>query len=271
VRLVACPSCKTHLDVTANGAAEVTCPCGTRVITTAQEGLAATVRRCAGCGASLDERATSCSYCQSAIVREPQRLTLVCPECLCRNPENGRFCTACGIEFLPQAPLAEATRRECPACTEPLVSERMRDLWIFACSGCDGVWVPAPAFDALMKRIPPAVPAPSQGLRAKPAGQAPGFETAFVYRRCPECREPMVRRNFGRTSGVVVDWCGAHGTWFDADELGRVAAFIAAGGLEKAAESAREKADGVRILLRETEHKESPWAALLETIFAVGR
>jgi hypothetical protein len=50
-----------------------------------------------------------------------------------------------------------------------------------------------------------------------------------------------------------------------------VAAFIAAGGLEKAVESAREKADGVRILLRETEHKESPWAALLETIFAVGR
>jgi Zn-finger nucleic acid-binding protein len=150
----------------------------------------------------------------------------------------------------------------------------MREVWIFACSGCDGLWVPAAAFDALVKRIPPAAPAPSQGLRAQPARLDAGFETTFAYRRCPACREPMVRRNFGRISGVVVDWCGAHGTWFDADELGRVAAFVAAGGLEKAAakaESGREKDREVRILLRETEHKESPWTTLLETIFAVGR
>ena len=38
------------------------------------------------------------------------------------------------------------------------------------------------------------------------------------------------RRNFGGTSGVVVDVCHAHGTWFDAGELVKVLAFVESGG-----------------------------------------
>ena len=44
----------------------------------------------------------------------------------------------------------------------------------------------------------------------------------------------MQRRNFGNHSGVVVDWCGSHGTWLDPHEMEDIAAFILAGGLEKA-------------------------------------
>jgi hypothetical protein len=44
----------------------------------------------------------------------------------------------------------------------------------------------------------------------------------------------MNRINFAHTSGVIVDVCTSHGTWFDADELRRVLEFITAGGLEAA-------------------------------------
>jgi hypothetical protein len=44
----------------------------------------------------------------------------------------------------------------------------------------------------------------------------------------------MYRKNFGTRSGVILDWCGPHGTWLDADELAQVAAFIQAGGLRGA-------------------------------------
>jgi len=37
----------------------------------------------------------------------------------------------------------------------------------------------------------------------------------------------MNRINFGRTSGVIVDVCKKHGTWFDGGELTQVIAFAA--------------------------------------------
>ncbi len=41
----------------------------------------------------------------------------------------------------------------------------------------------------------------------------------------------MNRVNFAHCSGVIVDVCKEHGTWFDADELRRIVEFIRAGGL----------------------------------------
>jgi Zn-finger nucleic acid-binding protein len=51
----------------------------------------------------------------------------------------------------------------------------------------------------------------------------------------------MNRINFARCSGVIVDLCKGHGTWFDRDELSRIVEFIRGGGLE--ASRAREKAE----------------------------
>jgi len=41
-----------------------------------------------------------------------------------------------------------------------------------------------------------------------------------------------MRLNFGRTSGVVVDMCREHGTWFDSGELPKILAFLKGGGLQ---------------------------------------
>jgi len=42
----------------------------------------------------------------------------------------------------------------------------------------------------------------------------------------------MSARNFSGHSGVVVDWCGSHGTWLDAHEMEDIAAFVLEGGLQ---------------------------------------
>jgi Zn-finger nucleic acid-binding protein len=60
------------------------------------------------------------------------------------------------------------------------------------------------------------------------------IDVQFAYRSCPRCGHRMQRKNFGKRSGVIVDWCGSHGTWLDKDELEQIAAFIAAGGLRDA-------------------------------------
>ena len=58
----------------------------------------------------------------------------------------------------------------------------------------------------------------------------------------------MHRVNFGKCSGVIVDICRPHGTWFDANELHHIVEFIRAGGLEQA--RSREKAELVNERIR---------------------
>jgi len=55
----------------------------------------------------------------------------------------------------------------------------------------------------------------------------------------------MQRKNFGVRSGVVVDWCGSHGTWLDAHEVEDIAAFVMEGGAD-AASGATLPADPAR-------------------------
>jgi hypothetical protein len=47
-------------------------------------------------------------------------------------------------------------------------------------------------------------------------------------------------------SGVIVDVCKKHGTWFDLGELPRVLAFVAAGGLERSRRRTAEEEARVR-------------------------
>jgi Zn-finger nucleic acid-binding protein len=42
----------------------------------------------------------------------------------------------------------------------------------------------------------------------------------------------MNRANFSDRSGIIIDVCRGHGTWFDREELRRVVEFIRAGGVE---------------------------------------
>jgi Zn-finger nucleic acid-binding protein len=53
--------------------------------------------------------------------------------------------------------------------------------------------------------------------------RAPEVEAHYIH--CPRCHEPMARRAFARGSGIVVDVCAAHGTWFDAGEIHDALAF----------------------------------------------
>jgi Zn-finger nucleic acid-binding protein len=50
----------------------------------------------------------------------------------------------------------------------------------------------------------------------------------------------MNAKNFSGCSGVVLDWCREHGSWFDKSELQKIIAFIKSGGLRKARERERE-------------------------------
>ncbi len=52
--------------------------------------------------------------------------------------------------------------------------------------------------------------------RETPPIASRGQQSGRAYRPCPVCTRLMNRVNFGRRSGVLIDRCRAHGSWFDA-------------------------------------------------------
>jgi Zn-finger nucleic acid-binding protein len=74
----------------------------------------------------------------------------------------------------------------------------------------------------------------------------------------------MNRRQFAGCSGVIVDWCKPHGTWFDRDELRQIVQFILDGGLNKSREREKFKLEEERQNLREEKRN-------LETLTRLGR
>lgn len=243
LRLVACPRCHIQYDVTAHEGARFACSCGTSVDNAVAPGRDAEARRCGACGASVEGAARACPYCRAGLVADATRLRLLCPECFTRNDEANRFCRTCGVEFRPQPVPIDTMALACPVCAEPLALQGIGGVRVRECARCAGLWVPGEHFDALVKKAMEAARAnPTRGITAVARATEATAEGPVNYRDCPVCTQPMHRKNFGRRSGIIVDWCRDHGTWLDAQELERVATFVMSGALERAERAHAETA-----------------------------
>ena len=85
---------------------------------------------------------------------------------------------------------------------------------------CGGVWTDRSA----SRRITETVHRELVGIATQTAKRAVDGEHRptgpGVARLCPACGSPLA---CVRSGHVAVDVCAAHGTWFDRDELGRLA------------------------------------------------
>lgn len=187
--------------------------------------MEARVIRCSGCGASAPMDAPQCPYCHA------QLATVACPSCFALAPLAASHCPCCGSALAPrQSPTPDGA--SCPACAKPMTAARVGDLEVRECRACGGLWLDRAVFEQLgtsrerQGALLGALPAPDkpQGAKLEPV----------QYRPCPACQQRMNRVNYARRSGVVLDVCKEHGIWFDKDELRRVLAFIAEGGLDRA-------------------------------------
>ena len=231
MRLIACANCHTQYDVGHVVADTIECRCGESVENKPLRAVDATIHRCGSCGAQVGAEAESCDFCGSALVRELEPGSLICPECYARNADESRFCTACGVGFRPE-PLPVAGRElPCPDCETLMPVTQVGGVGLNECRACRGVWVPGDHFDAIVSRatearrnVNPSAPTAPRVTGANPSQQQ------VRYRKCPECDGFMNRRNYQKSSGVIIDVCRTHGTWLDPDELEQIAGFILSGG-----------------------------------------
>src|SRR5579863_6748529 len=108
----------------------------------------------------------------------------------------------------------------CPNCNRALEPEAEEARPVERCARCAGVFIGQRALrDLLFAQAATPSGTPMDYQRPSPAADA------VRYRPCPACCEPMLRRNFLETSGVIVDVCGPHGVWLDRGELEALTAF----------------------------------------------
>jgi Zn-finger nucleic acid-binding protein len=145
-------------------------------------------------------------------------------------------CPACG------AMATQAATRPCPRCELPLAARSISDLVIDECSKCGGVFVDHVAVDlVLADHQHERAAALVDGLRRAAHSPLPP-SGGRMYVHCPTCKTVMNRKLSASGSGVVVDVCKAHGTFFDAGELPAIIAFVQSGGMARSRQQVQREA-----------------------------
>ena len=184
----------------------------------------ARVYQCPVCGAFAREGERACRHCQSAIA------TVRCGHCFELSSPSDLHCRGCGLE-LGLSPVPADAGQDCPDCKLPLRAFEAGAGRLLACEGCGGQMVTHGLLRALVQQRE-ALGRAALSVVGVPRGNP--LQDRVRYRPCPGCGSFMNRKNFGGTSGIVVDVCSIHGTFFEAGELPRVLAFVQRGGLAKA-------------------------------------
>jgi Zn-finger nucleic acid-binding protein len=193
---------------------------------------------CPNCGAAAKPDSVSCDYCRSPIS------ATICPACFGAVSKRMKHCPSCGAAIKP--PVPQKGQMRCPRCDEELSHFAIGTHSLNGCLQCGGQWLDKDSFQDICKReeeqeavLGFTPPEPVPVASGKPRR---------TYIPCPECGKLMNHKNFAGRSGVVLDWCRDHGSWFDRHELHRVITFIRNGGLREAREHERNQ-------LKEQEHR----------------
>lgn len=185
---------------------------------------------CPQCGGEATPDTVRCGYCGSSLA------TVACPSCFGSLFVGMPHCPWCGAAASPPAGL-EDSPGPCPRCREALQSLTIGQVPLAECRRCGGLWVDNARFEQICADRETQEAVLGEGRDDSPAaGQA---QEERFYIPCPRCLKLMHRIHFAGCSGIVVDRCKLHGTWFDHRELQRIISFIRDGGLKKARD--REK------------------------------
>jgi Zn-finger nucleic acid-binding protein len=257
--IVACSECQRRYDASGKKPGDrFRCHCGAEVPVRRPRGHDAAVIRCSSCGAPREGRATACAHCGADFTVHDRDLETVCPNCLARVSDRAQFCHHCATALMAEAIAGDTTTLACPVCgpKRPLTSRRLSDeqINVLECQKCGGFWIGLETFQILLEHEAhhPQSSAPRETPLRDP-------DSRSGYRPCAVCGQLMVRRNFGRGSGVLVDICGSHGIWFDAQELSQVVHWIRSGGLEAARQDlARLRQSSDKVRKRQAFQRERP-------------
>ena len=236
--LIACQHCNRQYDASGlEPGRRVRCHCGEVLVVEQPKSHDASVVCCSSCGAPREQNSTYCGHCKSDFTLHELDLKTVCPSCRTRVSDRAKYCHSCGVQLAVEMAAGEISALPCPACgcLHPLRSRFLdkQRVAVMECNNCTGLWLGNVGFEKITKRAGKQARVGREPDKPSPA-RLPGLKheagTEWEYRKCPVCQELMVRRHYGKGSGVIIDFCRTHGTWLDAKELPAILTWIRAGG-----------------------------------------
>jgi Zn-finger nucleic acid-binding protein len=226
--ILACPACDSRYDVTGHAVGQkFRCRCGAMMTLAAAPPVAGELG-CPHCGAGVAATASACGYCSAELLMK------ACPRCLSRVFHGHKHCPECGAELALAATVEPDEARPCPRCAAVLHARRVGDIVIDECGACLGVFLDHVAIKRVV--LDRAQSRAEALLGALPRNEVNALPAAGerMYLPCPVCHTVMNRRLFATGTGVIIDVCRTHGTFFDAGELPLIIDFVMNGGLERA-------------------------------------
>lgn len=175
---------------------------------------------------------------------------------------GSKHCHRCGAAAAVRETAGEAIHK-CPRCRVEMQPVRLGATTVQECERCHGLWLDVRSFENIC--------ASREQQSAVLGGASPAPQNAaqdavpVKYVPCPQCAQLMNRINFARCSGVIVDVCKGHGTWFDREELSRIVEFIREGGLEAARQKERAQIEVERRRLRDEQFASSDISRSMST------
>ena len=162
---------------------------------------------------------------------------------------GSKHCPHCGAAAA-LATAADLSVLKCPRCRIDMSPITLGTVAMRECEKCLGLWVEVAAFEKICgdREQQSAVLGAAMPLAARQTSSEELHSIRYVP--CPQCDQLMNRINFARCSGVIVDVCKGHGTWFDRDELSGIVQFIRGGGLEVSRQKEKTELEFERQQLR---------------------
>lgn len=182
---------------------------------------------CPNCGASVTHDCVCCPYCRSTLS------VTACPNCFASVFEGMKYCPDCGMA-INRSVVSEKKNLLCPKCTLPIKQIAVGQVSLCECGICGGIWLDTETFETLLEKTSDQERILAYDRFQTTESGSQTKQTPWRYMPCPECTELMLRKNFLGCSGVIIDYCKNHGTWFEHKELQQIVKFIQSGGMQVA-------------------------------------
>jgi len=150
-----------------------------------------------------------CDYCGASIQ------SVICPYCGSRN----------AIDLKTDTRSVNSSKRTCPTCNIPLQTQRVsnfKNIYIDKCDECHGMFLDFGEIESILREEIQKSGFKDISKLKEIQNNPLAKDGAIRYKNCPECQKKMLRINYQKRSGVIIDKCSEHGFWLDGGELRQI-------------------------------------------------